>query len=283
MTNITQHNVTNPVNCDAWMFWQAQEQWMFYTQKDSSIPARIQKIRTSHPEYHLWHIDFTHFIAGPPAPLSVFDPPAGVSCTSPSPSEQSEQVVAHHIDRRRGGTGGTVLGFNLGVNINMNRHSENRLIHSAVTVYNQSATNIAAVGQRLISELDASQGIYHTNATLWSTKQSSFHIFATNRTEHCHVHPRETISTTLSGKGAFRVPYSSPIPQNTGDLFVIPEMKAHAFGPAVEDGHPVLVSVMWTPPAGYFDQNHVWIWADDVTIPTTGCKMESTYRNFTLL
>ena len=256
---------------------------MFYTQKDSSIPARIQKIRTSHPEYHLWHIDFTHFIAGPPAPLSVFDPPAGVSCTSPSPSEQSEQVVAHHIDRRRGGTGGTVLGFNLGVNINMNRHSENRLIHSAVTVYNQSATNIAAVGQRLISELDASQGIYHTNATLWSTKQSSFHIFATNRTEHCHVHPRETISTTLSGKGAFRVPYSSPIPQNTGDLFVIPEMKAHAFGPAVEDGHPVLVSVMWTPPAGYFDQNHVWIWADDVTIPTTGCKMESTYRNFTLL
>ena len=113
VTNITQHNISFPVVCDAWMFWKAGEQWMFYAQKDASVPARIQKIRTFHNNnttsnhVHVWHIDFTHFAPGPPEPLSVFAPPASVTCkkTVPLTLKSSKQVrgcgVGIDFDRRR--------------------------------------------------------------------------------------------------------------------------------------------------------------------------------------
>ena len=272
VTNITQHNISFPVVCDAWMFWKAGEQWMFYAQKDASVPARIQKIRTFHSTNHVWHIDFTHFAPGPPEPLSVFAPPSSVTCkkTVPLTLKSSKQVrgcgVGIDFDRRRRRN-----------DIQRKKtawktEQTTSTSRNTVTVYNHTSQSIALLGQRLLSELDARQNIYHANTTLWSTKESSFHLFATNRTEHCHYHPRETVSTTLKGTGAFRVAYSSPIVQHPGDLFVIPKGKPHAFGPVV-GGSPVLVSVMWSPPAGHFDEDDVWVWDDDVTIFTTGCVM----------
>jgi mannose-6-phosphate isomerase-like protein (cupin superfamily) len=139
-----------------------------------------------------------------------------------------------------------------------------------VTVYDGAVADVAVVAKRLLSELDASAGVYHVNTTLWATEHSSFHVFATNRTEPCHYHPRDTVSTTISGRGAFRVPYSAPVPQGPGDLFIIPTGRTHAFGP-VDDG-PVLVSVEWSPPAGHWTANKTWQWASDVTIPASSEK-----------
>mmetsp|Transcript_27827 Transcript_27827/g.33773 ORF Transcript_27827/g.33773 Transcript_27827/m.33773 type:complete len:182 (+) Transcript_27827:265-810(+) len=142
----------------------------------------------------------------------------------------------------------------------------------SVTVYDGPVADFESVGKRLLSELDSSKGIFHANITLWATEHSSFHVFATNRTEPCHYHPRDTVSTTISGHGAFRVPYSTFVLQNPGDQFVIPSGMAHAFGP-VDDNGPVLVSVMWSPPAGQWTANKTWHWASDVSIPAEGCRL----------
>ena len=143
-----------------------------------------------------------------------------------------------------------------------------------VTVYDGPASDLEAVAKLLLSQLDAAAGVFHANTTLWATQHSSFHVFATNLTEPCHYHPRDTVSTTIQGRGAFRVPYSSPVPQRQLDQFVIAAGQVHSFGPVEgRDAQPVAVSVMWSPPAGHFD-NRGWQWAPDVTIPASGCRAE---------
>jgi len=124
--------------------------------------------------------------------------------------------------------------------------------------------DLAVVAAKLLAKLDASKGLFHANATLWTTKQSSFHLFATNRTEECHYHPGTTLAEVLSGTGAFRVPYGAPVVQRARNSFFIPEGEAHAFGPATEGSGPVLVFVLWTPP---FHSNY--------TIKMSGCRMEA--------
>ena len=136
---------------------------------------------------------------------------------------------------------------------------------ASATLYGGDAENtvdLAQAGEKLMQQLDAGNGVFHVNLTIWTSHASSLHLFATNRTEPCHFHPGTTLATTLAGHGAFRVPYGSPQPQGAGDSFFIPIGQPHAFGPAKPDSGPVLVSVLWTPPyhAGY-------------TIPTTGCQM----------
>lgn len=136
------------------------------------------------------------------------------------------------------------------------------------SVYGKNArhlsVDIAAAGEKLLSQLDFAKGIQAANITLWtdSTLNASFHLFATNRTEACHFHKGTTVSQTIHGSGAFRVPYSStPVPQNAGDTFVIPRGEAHAFGPAPGVVDPVLVTVLWSPP---FHSNY--------TVPISGCQ-----------
>jgi hypothetical protein len=124
------------------------------------------------------------------------------------------------------------------------------------------AVDLAAAARKLLSQLDASKAVFHANVTLWTSPHSSFHLFATNRTEPCHYHPGTTLAHTLQGQGAFRVPYAAPILQSDGDTFFIPARKPHAFGPAHVGAGPVLVTVLWTPP-----------YHPKYTIPTTGCRM----------
>merc|ERR1712054_346286 len=138
-----------------------------------------------------------------------------------------------------------------------------------VSVYgDQTVHDMASIRRELLSKLDFEAGVFHSNATLWSTSHASYHIFATNRTEACHTHPRDTVAVTLWGEGAFRVTYSRPIVQKEGFEFVIPAGRAHAYGPAGVE--PVVVSVLWSPPAGHWVDNK-WQWASDVTLPATGC------------
>ena len=254
--NITQHSGT-VVEVDAWMWWETSpgasfsEKWQFYTLVNTAIPARIAKIYTPKVGFHLWHIDFLNFVSGAPA-LSLFNAPKGNTCPPATPGVAMARVNLNGI-----------------VLFTSNTDTTDSTESTTVTVYNKTAINIRTVGQRLLSELDASKGIYHTNSTVWATETSSFHIFATNATEFCHYHPRDTVSTTIQGTGQFHVTYSAPIRIAANDQFIIPKESAHAFGP-IKGGGPVVVSVMWSPPAGYFEGN-VWNWYDNVTIPTSGC------------
>merc|ERR1711988_1034212 len=134
---------------------------------------------------------------------------------------------------------------------------------------------MAEVQTELFGALNYEAGIFHSNMTLWATENASFHVFATNRTEACHTHPRDTLAVTLWGEGAFRVPYSAPIAQRKDFQFMIPAGEVHAYGPSAEsekEGLPVLVSVLWSPPAGHYDSAGVWQWANDVTLPAKGCR-----------
>ena len=135
--------------------------------------------------------------------------------------------------------------------------------HSTTLYGGGAPVDLVAAGSALIDQLDATKGIFHANLTLWTSHASSFHLFATNRTEPCHWHPGTTLASTLAGRGAFFVPYTAPQPQNSGDSFFIPIGEPHAFGPAEEGSGPVLVSVLWTPPfhPGYL-------------IPVDGCRMK---------
>ena len=65
----------------------------------------------------------------------------------------------------------------------------------------QPPINLTATAQRLLNSL--SRGVRAANYTLGRTKRTSFHLFATNRTEFCHFHPGDTTSTVLWGRGVF--------------------------------------------------------------------------------
>ena len=125
--------------------------------------------------------------------------------------------------------------------------------------------DLLSIGKKLLMQLDSDSGVYHASEELWATKDSSFHIFATNRTEPCHFHPATTFATTLSGEGGFRVPYRSIVRQAPGSSFFIPAGKPHSFGPAPGYMDGVIVTVLWSPP---FHSNF--------TIPIDGCIMGST-------
>ena len=122
--------------------------------------------------------------------------------------------------------------------------------------------DLEALGAKLLKELSAADGVWHANVTIWTTKTSSYHLFATNKTEGCHFHPGTTFATTRQGEGAFRIPDATAIEQTAGDSFYIPEGKVHAFGPADGSNTPVLVTVLWTPP-----------YHPKYTIPAEGCRM----------
>lgn len=116
---------------------------------------------------------------------------------------------------------------------------------------------MTAIGSRLLKQL--SPTVHAVNDTLLVTETSSYHMFATNRTEPCHYHPAQTVQRVLYGGGQFYVSYGDPVPQRVGDAFVIPPGEPHAFDGQL-DG-PSLVLVQWTPP-----------YRDHYVIPTTGCR-----------
>ena len=92
---ITWHNGTGPVTCDAWTYWTMNQQYKFYTIFNTAIPARSSLIYTANPGYHLYHIDFTDFSAGSP-PLEDFNPPKGIHCPNATDykQEQEQEQVA---------------------------------------------------------------------------------------------------------------------------------------------------------------------------------------------
>jgi hypothetical protein len=119
----------------------------------------------------------------------------------------------------------------------------------------QPPINLTATAQRLLNSL--SRGVRAANYTLGRTKRTSFHLFATNRTEFCHFHPGDTTSTVLWGRGVFYSNTSTPTPQTRGSVYFIPRGWPHAFGHV---GEPTVVTVAWSPP-----------YHADYIIPTTGC------------
>merc|ERR1711865_1083948 len=90
------------------------------------------------------------------------------------------------------------------------------------------------------------------------TATTSFHMFATNRTETCHYHPGDTVSTVLWGSGMFYRAAGAPRLQVKGSQYFIPKGNAHAFGHV---GLPAVVTVAWSPP---FHPNY--------SIPMGGCR-----------
>merc|ERR1712146_248431 len=111
-----------------------------------------------------------------------------------------------------------------------------------------TGTSLSELGDELLSQLDWKAGVQAVGKEIWRSETSSFHLFATNRTEPCHYHPGATFSQTLQGKGAFFVNYGPAVQQNAYDTFFIPAGAPHAFGPAPGVIEPVLVTVLWSPP-----------------------------------
>lgn len=120
----------------------------------------------------------------------------------------------------------------------------------------QPPINLTATANRLLNSLSAG-GVQAANATLGRTTRTSFHMFATNRTEFCHYHPGDTTSTVLWGRGVFYSSTSTPTSQSKGSVYYIPRGSPHAFGHV---GQPTVVTVAWSPP-----------YHSDYIIPTTGC------------
>merc|ERR1719253_991090 len=87
--------------------------------------------------------------------------------------------------------------------------------------------DLEAVAAELLAELGP--GTLAANRTLGVTDRTSFHLFATNRTETCHYHPGDTISTVIQGSGRFYTT-NAPLDQPEGSVFFVPEGAAHAFG-----------------------------------------------------
>ena len=89
--NITHHNSTKMLQTDAWMWWETppggtqSEQWMFHTLVNTAVPSRIRKVYSPIQGFHLWHIDFTKFVDGPPS-LSSFNPPVPNQCPPATPN-----------------------------------------------------------------------------------------------------------------------------------------------------------------------------------------------------
>ena len=121
----------------------------------------------------------------------------------------------------------------------------------------QAPVNLTLVAAGLLAQLSPERGVFAANATLGVTERSSFHMFATNRTETCHYHPGDTTSTVLWGEGRFYSSSTAPVEQQMGSIYFIPKGAAHAFGHV---GLPTVVTVQWSPP---FHENY--------TIPATGC------------
>lgn len=93
-------------------------------------------------------------------------------------------------------------------------HAHEAAMPGSATLYGGvvPAVDLLAAADKLLAQLSASKSIFHANLTLWTSAESSFHLFATNRTEPCHYHPGTTLAQTLQGQGAFRVPY---LPMNS--------------------------------------------------------------------
>jgi len=119
------------------------------------------------------------------------------------------------------------------------------------------AIDMTTLAKQLIASLDYDKGITAANYTLGITENTSFHLFVTNRTEACHFHTGDTVSTILHGEGIFYHTNGKPTPQSTGSVYFIPRGAPHAFG---HRGHPTVVTVAWSPP---YHSNY--------TIPTKGC------------
>ena len=111
--------------------------------------------------------------------------------------------------------------------------------------------------QKSQARLNAKKDVYAVNFTLGVTNTTSFHMFATNRTEFCHYHPGTTITTVLWGKGRFYRTNLQPAEQPVGSVYFLPRHVPHAFGHV---GDPAVVTVAWSPP-----------FHPEYTIPTTGC------------
>ena len=93
---ITWHNGTGPVTCDAWTYWTMNQQYKFYTIFNTAIPARSSLIYTANPGYHLYHIDFTDFSAGSP-PLEDFNPPKGIHCPNATDYKQEQEQEQEQV------------------------------------------------------------------------------------------------------------------------------------------------------------------------------------------
>jgi mannose-6-phosphate isomerase-like protein (cupin superfamily) len=126
--------------------------------------------------------------------------------------------------------------------------------------FGQQPIDLSSIGEELLAEL--SPDVEAANRTLLVTATTSFHMFATNRTEPCHYHPGETLQRVLHGGGQFYVPYGHAVPQAVGDSFFIPRGLAHSFDGQLHG--PSLVLVRWTPP-----------YHEPYVIPTTGCIFDS--------
>merc|ERR1712232_1064683 len=121
----------------------------------------------------------------------------------------------------------------------------------------QAPIDLGKVARSLLSQLSYAENISAVNASLGQTTRTSFHMFATNRTETCHYHPGDTASTVLWGTGRFYRSTEAPALQPRGSQYFIPEGAVHAFGHVDQ---PTVVTVAWTPP---FHANY--------TIPSHGC------------
>ena len=89
---VVQQGQKSGVECDMWSYWLASEEYQFFALANKSVPVRISKVKTAHPGYHRWHIDFFDFKPGSP-PLKDYAVPTGVKCENAT-SIDSEQARA---------------------------------------------------------------------------------------------------------------------------------------------------------------------------------------------
>lgn len=116
--------------------------------------------------------------------------------------------------------------------------------------------DLTATANSLLAQL--TDGVQAANATLGITDTTSFHMFATNRTESCHVHPGATVATVLWGQGQMYSTHRPVLPMPTGSVYYASPFEPHAFGHM--GSQTVVVTVAWSPP-----------WNATFTIPAKGC------------